>query len=114
MPSYPPVYSVPFVIYTPDTPNTSFAVPEGYTAIVRDMDVYQNVGDYIAYLGLGLSEVAPIAYCVGVASSGFGNYAQWRGRIVVPGGGFVYFALSEIGSSVAGYVGGYLLRNTLT
>lgn len=114
MPSYSNVFSVPFIIYTPETPNTSFAVPEGFTAVVREMDVAQNVGDYHAALGIGLDEAAPAAYVVSATVIGETNWVQWKGRIVVPGGGFIYFGLDTIGSSVAAYVGGYLLRNTLT
>jgi hypothetical protein len=40
--------------------------------------------------------------------------AYWTGRVVVPGGGQIFILWSELGTSPQFYVGGYLIRNTLT
>jgi hypothetical protein len=106
-----PVYSVPFISYTPDTPNNSFLVPDGNVAIVRDMEAAQNVGGWILTLGFRNSDAAPYCDCVQLSADGVSNSASWHGRIVVPGGGTIAISLSELGSAVGVYVGGYLLTS---
>lgn len=114
MPSYSPVYSVPFIIYTPSTPNNTFEVPDGFTAVVRDMEAALDIGEAVIQLGFQLSGIAPVCYPVILQPEGIYGYQQWQGRIVVPAGGFVEFSASSLGDSPYIYVGGYLLRNVLT
>ena len=114
MASYSPVFSAAFVIYTEDTPNDSFEVPSGFTAVIRDFDLSGNLADVGAQLYFKNSEAAPACFFHAetslVVSSGF----QWRGRVVVPSGGICGFTLTSFGTSVCAYMGGYLIRNTLT
>lgn len=114
MPSYSPVFSAPFVQYTPSTPNQSFLVPEGFTAVIRQASCSQNIGGFIFYVYIQDSEAAPALDLIVLAQEGVANYVEAQGRWVVPGGGIITAALSELGSSCSMYVGGYLLRDTLT
>jgi len=110
---YSPVYSQPFVQYTPDTPNTSFLVPDGYTAIVRQWSVVQNVGGYDFNVDIQDSEAAPSLRIVQIIDVGINASYQGEGRWVVPPGGLITVGLSDVGSSVSIYVGGYLLTNDI-
>jgi len=114
VPSYSPVFSSQFIVYTSETPNLSYLVPTGFTAVVRDMEVTQNIGSFFTTVGFQNSPEAPECYCVTVEAVGAANSASWHGRIVVPAGGLVLVNFSEVGDFPFCYVGGYLLRNTLT
>lgn len=114
MPSYSPVFSVPFVTYTPSTPNTSYLVPDGYTAVVRQVSGWQEIGGWIIYLNVQDSEAAPAMTVASQGADGVSNGVMFEGRWVCPGGGIISVAWTELGSHPNFYVGGYLLRNTLT
>jgi hypothetical protein len=105
------VYSSQFFVYTPSTPNLTYDVPEGYTAVVRDLDGYQEIGGYVCALGFRNSEAAPQCQPVVLEAAGTLNTVTWRGRLVVPGGGQLTLSLSAVGEFPSIYVGGYLLRN---
>ena len=105
------VYSSQFIVYTEETPNLAYAVPEGYTAVVRDFESYQTVGSYYVILGFQNSPEAPNCGCVALQATGANNRANWSGRLVVPGGGIINLGFSTILDSLNAYVGGYLLRN---
>lgn len=111
MPSSP-VYSVPFVEYTPSTPNNTYAVPDGYTAVVRQVSVVQNIGAFIATLIIQNSEAAPGVAVWQGAQVGDANYVGSEGRWVVLGGGIITLEVNALGSDVGMYAGGYLLPNT--
>lgn len=114
MPSYSPVFSAAFITYTPSTPNNSFEVPTGYTAVVRQISCAQNIGGWYFELIFQDSTEAP-GYTVALAESAdVINYATLEGRWVLGSGGVMTLDLSELGSAVSAYVGGYLLRNTLS
>lgn len=114
MPSYSPVFSVPFIINNNLAPNTSFEVPTGYTAVIRQITCAQNVGDFIFYLTIQDSEAAPSVTVVLLQSLDVINYADWTGRIVVVEGGIMNIGYTVVGDDFSAYVGGYLLRNTLS
>lgn len=105
------VYSTQFIVYTSATPNLSYEVEEGFTAVMRDAASAQDIGGYVLQVGFQNSPEAPACFPVAVGAAGVANYAQWTGRIVVPGGGTILAALSELGDAPYVYVGGYLLRN---
>jgi hypothetical protein len=111
---YSPVYSSQFIVYTADTPNELFDVPEGYTAIVREILGTQDIGGY-AY-NVEIADGAGAPYCVIYQSSTLGIFESDRAerRVVVPGGGSIKLNISAIGDSPSFYVGGYLLTNTLS
>ena len=111
--AYSPVYSAPFVQYTPSTPNLSFAVPAGYTAVVRQISCVQDIGDWELGLVIQDSEAAPTLQVFGTTAIGAPASVQAEGRWVVPGGGIITVELTEIGSACFVYVGGYLLQNVL-
>lgn len=107
-----PVFSSAFIEYTPSTPNTSFEVPEGFVAVVRQISAAQDIGDWLLQVAISNSLAAPELVIAILAQVGDVNYVAQEGRWVVPPGGTVDVALSAIGSSTWIYVGGYLLRDT--
>jgi len=111
VPAYPTVYSVQFIVYTPETPNNTFEVPSGFTAVIRDFEATIDIGEAVLQLGFQNSSVASVCYPVLLQPEGIYGSASWHGRIVVPEGGFIEFSASSLGTSPYVYVGGYLLRN---
>lgn len=114
MASYSPVFSQPFVLYTSGTPNTEFEVPENYTAVVREVDLYSGVGGdkLLVYVNAGGGGPA-VTFC-SIEAIGIQSCAQWTGRVVAIGGSTI---VAEVGGLTTGaqfYIGGYLLRNTLS
>jgi hypothetical protein len=105
-----PVYSTQFILYTPETPNPEYLVPEGYLAVVRQVLCSQNVGGYILQLQVADNPDAPLAVIWTGAADGVANSVAQEMRVVVPWPGLISVNLSEIGSGVGIYVGGYLLR----
>lgn len=114
MASYSPVYSVPFILYTPSTPNTSFLVPSGYSAVVRQISGYQNIGGWTLetiIAGEGAPDGITISF---IGQAGALNYGTEQGHWAVPEDYYIEINFSELGSSFSCFVGGYLLRNNLT
>lgn len=100
--------------YTPAAPNQTFEVPEGFTAVIRQVSCSQNIGGFIFYVDIQNSEAAPYVQIFQGAQDGVSNYVSGEGRWVCPGGGIITAAVSELGSAISMYVGGYLLRNVLS
>jgi len=114
VPSYSPVFSQGFIYYTTATPNTQFAVPDGYTAVVRQISMNADLADALMQV---YSQNDPDAYGVLLwqgAGAGVFLTVSAEGRWVVPGGGIITAEFTSIGDSPSAYVGGYLLRNTLS
>lgn len=111
--AYSPVYSAAFVEYTESTPNNSFDVPDGFTAVIRYLSCYQEIGAYGLLGYVANSEAAPALIFAANASILSGELYQWAGRVVVPGGGVITIDLSTIGDGVSIYCGGYLLQNVI-
>ena len=114
MASYSPVFSSQFIVFTDAAPNTEFAVPAGFTAVVRDLTCQTNFGGVIAQAALANDVDAPDVVFAQVSTGGAPGYDQWTGRVVIPGGGFIRLFVSSVDSGTSIYVGGYLLRDTLT
>lgn len=114
MPSYSPVFSQPFIQYTAGTPNTTYLVPAGFTAVVRQISIWQNIGGYNFSCFIQDSEAAPGITIAGLNDVGITSSQSIEGRWVVGAGGVIGIYFSELGSEPQAYVGGYLLRNTLT
>jgi len=114
VPSYSPVYSQGFIYYTPETGALSFAVPDGFTAVVRQWGVYGDITDFICQLQGQNSEAAPAYVLDTQAQAGIAVQTQSRGHWVVPGGGIISIYINSVGDTPSAYAGGYLLRNTLT
>lgn len=106
-----PVYSVPFILFTQVDQNTQFDVPPGYTAVIRQYSVWQDVGGWEFVLNIGLSSISYPVSIVGRNQTGVDTYVAGEGRWAVPGGGYIEIYVSHLGTSVAIYVGGYLLRD---
>lgn len=111
--TYSPVYSTPFVQYTPDTPIDSYEVPEGFTAIIRQVSVTQEAGAYSFAVYIQDSAEAPALIVSSGEGTGLYNNARDTGRWVVPAGGIITIAVSALFGSLNMYVGGYLLQNVI-
>lgn len=114
MPSYSPVFSQGFIYYTEAAPNQNFDVPAGFTAVVRDISVSCEAGASVFNLVTYNGDGAPGVTEVYLEVTGALVSAHWEGRIVVPGGGTIYLGQYTLGVDGAAYVGGYLLRNSLS
>lgn len=112
MPSYPPVYSQQFILNTEEAPNTEYAVPAGYVADIRQVTAFAAVAAVNVQVFVSNSEAAPGVCVVYLGLLDLLAYDSWEGRVVVPSGGLIQLAISEVGSPPDVYVGGYLLRNT--
>lgn len=112
--SYSPVYSVPFIIYAPGAPNNSFEVPSGYTAVVREFDLYTELGGTQATCQL-YNTVAPVyVNFAALLAVGAVTTAQWRGHVAVPGGYIIALNVDGLSTGDSAFVGGYLLQNTIS
>jgi len=107
-----PVYSAQFVLYSSSAPNFDYEVPEGYTAVIRQLSGAQDIGGWVAYCQIGNSIDAPGVTIWIAEQAGTVNYVATEGRWVVPGGGLIQTGFSEIGPNPFLYVGGYLLPNS--
>lgn len=114
MPSYSPVFSSQFIVYSDSTPNSSFIVPAGFTAVIRDMTGYANVSATLLHLLIGDSSLAPAVTVASIELAGVGTYGQWTGRVVVPEDGIIEIYSGSLVSGLQVYVGGYLLRNVIS
>lgn len=112
--SYSPVFSQGFIYYSSSTPNTEFDVPVGFTAVVREIDVYTEVGGIDANAAVRSSPEAPWVYFAGLDGIAINGSAQWTGRVVVPGGGSIGLGVGQLGVNDTAYCGGYLLRNVVS
>lgn len=106
-----PVYSQGFIYYSDATPNTSFEVPAGFTAVIRDFTLWTNLGASQAQIDIQNDEEAPIVRCAYLYTVGVTSYAQWTGRVVVPAMGLITLSINSADLESSMYVGGYLLRN---
>lgn len=114
MPSYSPVFSQGFLYYTNSTPNQTFDVPLGFTAVVREVIYYCEAGGGLAVTQIATGPGAPYVTISTLTIAGIETVASWTGRAVVPGGGSIYISGESIGLEDTIYVGGYLLRNSLS
>jgi len=110
---YSPVFSTGFLYYTDSTPNEHYEVPPGFTAVLRDVQVYTGGGAATLYVAVRASAAAPFCNVIALGTLGVNTSAQWTGRVVVNEGGFIDIGVSSLGASDSAYLGGYLLRNVV-
>jgi hypothetical protein len=84
-------------------------VPAGYTAVVREMDVYTGLGASEFALNIQDSDEAPLLTLAAIKTAGLAQSAQWQGRGVVSAGGTISIYQFTLGVEATCYVGGYLL-----
>ena len=104
-----PVYSTAFAVHASGDPLPTFDVPSGYVAVIRFLSGFSTAS--IASLQ-ALAQDSSLATAVVVAQvifSGLEEYQQWQGRVVVPGGGLITFAINGFTTGCDFYCGGYLL-----
>lgn len=109
MPSQGP-FSTAFLYYTDSTPNTEFAVPEGFVAVLRDFTGYTTAGGAIMQVLAQGDSSAPTIAVAQIFASGAPGYEQWTGRVVLPYPGIFSLFFSAVGAGPQVYAGGYLLR----
>jgi hypothetical protein len=114
VPSYSPVFSSQFIVSTEAEGYPSFLVPAGFTAVVRDFSIFSTASVELAQLFIQNSDAAPAVCCASLATASAPAYAQWQGRVVCPEGGTISVTLEFVFGAPDLYVGGYLLRNTLS
>jgi hypothetical protein len=114
VPSYSPVFSAPFIESSPTAPNTAFGVPDGFTAVVRQISVSAALSSGIMAVNIQDSDAAPFQTIHQTTIATLYSTQHTQGRWVVPGGGIISIYQEEVGDEFYIYVGGYLLRNTLT
>lgn len=104
-----PVYSQGFIYCSATTPNLSFDVPNGFTAVVRQITLSQP--DLSADWAMVIANEAGGPEIVAAAGtlSGVFNSDYRELRVVVPGGGFIGINMYDLGEEPNVYVGGYLL-----
>lgn len=91
------VYSTLFLANNTDSGELNYIVPDGFVAVLRDVDVYNN-SFVAAELFLEDNETGQTIWRVDnnavIPDSSLGS-SQWKGRQVFnPGGGFVFVASS--------------------
>lgn len=114
MPSYSPVYSSQFILYSEDTPNTTFDVPEGYTAVIRQLSYAVQASETLFSVSIGDTLSAPPVAIDIRTVTGLLTTEHQQGHWAVPGGGVIYLYVETVGANATVYIGGYLLRNTLS
>jgi hypothetical protein len=106
------IYSSQFIVWGPGNPNAAFAVPEGYTAVVRFITVWAFAGGDAATIGFQNSTAAPVCWFAYLQVVGVNQTLSWDGHVVVPGGGRIELNNSKISPNASVYVGGYLFANS--
>jgi hypothetical protein len=114
VPSYSPVYSQPFIIYTSETPNREFLVPAGFTAVVRHVEYFVEIGDVNAWMILGADGAGFGSIFAAATDLSIFQSWPWSGHIAAPEGYLLTMTAEGIDDTFTGYCGGYLLRNNLT
>lgn len=111
--SYSPVYSAPFILYTDDTPNRDFLVPDGYTVVIRQVSYWLAIAGGSMNVEFGGADSGESIVIAALNAGGINAGYDYPGHWVVPAGYNIHYNSSVIGSGSTAYVGGYLLRNTL-
>lgn len=98
------VYSQRFIGWAAETIPPLFAVPTGYVAIVRDVDVLSHGGAMINWVVSvnGVADFAAGQFTI----EALNQTGQWRGRQVVNAGEELVF---ESDGPTDGLISGYLL-----
>lgn len=94
-------------------PNTAYLVPTGYTAVLRDVDVWLNAGVSAGTLYLQSIFTGHIFWECIPASAGGEEFFQWRGRQVFAADGvnLIGFSFGVSAGTNTWYIqaSGYLL-----
>jgi hypothetical protein len=107
-----PVYSVPLVQSAPGAVNLSFEIPEGYTAVIRQISLSVTVATGIIAVNIQDSDEAPQIAIHQTAFTDVYASQHTEGRWVVPENGIISIYIESEGVDVYAYIGGYLLGNS--
>jgi hypothetical protein len=110
--SYNPVYSAQFINYAPAAPNDTFAVPVGFTAVIRQISYAVYASATVLAVRLQNTASAPTINIDIREILATVTTTNIQGHWVCPGGGFISLYIQSVGAEPNVYVGGYLLRNT--
>ena len=97
------VYSTRFLAWSADMTPPPFAVPTGYVAIVRDLDVWSGGG---AIINWELQVVEGAHFAAGqFTEESLAQTAQWRGRqVLLPGEDLAFSADGVTDGLCSGYL----------
>lgn len=104
----PVVYSHRFLAWESVAIPPPYLVPEGYVAVVRDVDVWSGGGSIINY-GLDINGIARFWGGQFTVES-VPQWAGWRGRQILNAGEYLYFTAN---GALDGCISGYLLTADL-
>jgi len=82
--------------------------------VIRDVTYWADVAATLVQVAIQDDDAAPECVVVSLEALGVGTYQQWQGRVVVPAGGIITLTVGDLSAGSSVYVGGYLLRNTLS
>lgn len=112
--AYSPVFSVPLILYSSADPIVEFEVPPGFTAVVREIDIYTEAGGAVVIAALSGPGSGIFINFASVSALGVATSGQWTGRVALPENYILGLDNASLGAGDTVYVGGYLLRNVLT
>jgi len=110
---YSPVYSTPFITVGGSVGGSAFLVPAGWTAVVREFDLFSYIGAEVAAAYLQESEEAPGIGFASIEAVGAQTSTQWTGRVVALEGWTINLSTYTFAEYSGVYLGGYLLKNNL-
>jgi hypothetical protein len=113
--AYSPVYSAPFVLgNTSDGTPPNFLVPTGFTAVIREIDLYTEAGGSKLQVGMYGAGADSVVYFAVLEAIGLNTTTQWRGHVVALADYTITPYVGGLSTNDCVYIGGYLLRNVLT
>ena len=106
------VYSSSFIEYVDSAPNTSFLVPDGYVAVIRQISLVTTAGSTVLTVNIQNDDEAPFVAIAALETLGFVKDDQRAGRWPVPAGGTISIFQDTLGVGAFAWVSGYLLQNS--
>jgi hypothetical protein len=103
------VYSAPFITYTDANGDRDFTVPEGFVAVIRDVEAYCGLGALSMNVEVNTAEGELAIVIASILDIGVNSSSSWHGRVVVPAGCDIHLNVSSVDLESTVYVGGYLL-----
>ena len=101
------VYSQAFVLYSEDTPNDTFDVPEGFSIVVRQASVVTTIGITVVTINVADGPGAEYIAVAALKTAGAFSDDERQGRWCASEGGSVKIFQQTLGVGAYVYVGGY-------
>ena len=108
-----PVYSTPLLTTAGASPLLQYDVPAGYVVVVRDISgvILLSLEESI-YFNASLDGQSTASFFQVSTSFSLADPFHWEGRVVIPQGGFVSAAGTNIIGSAQFQVSGYVLPSS--